>query len=469
MQRDLSVQQQRFYANTLLKAYANAGDYTKAVSWFDSMLQRCLPPNAKGFGKLVEAAAKAAAVQEVELHLEHASRTKSFVVDVTSWTMLIDAYARHGRVDDAIATLERMQKHEVQPSAVTYGSLLHACAKGRSPGRSKVFLQQMGDMGFAPEVIQYNQVLDCLAHSGRPHEAAELMMRMEENSVKPDIVSFNTVLNACAKAAKTESGCGEQAVVVLAEMKHRQLQPDSASYSSVVEAFAKAHHMTEAKDWLSRSVAANIKADILVHTTVLTALGEASQVDDAVSWFEDMEVKRIVPDTIAHHCLLKAFAKAGGWHDALKQLQAMAEKGHTRTVVSFTHIIEAFIAAGQVDRAIAQLAALPGEGVKLDAIPYAVVASACGRMKPFKPKPVENVLRQLARDKVPFTFKARATFRKLLGDTKLQALEKELQLQAVSVDIKRLRKNSDSVSRRRNQLLHTQNKAAGRANDNGMV
>ena len=45
--------------NTVLKAYANAGDTVGADRWFAEMIEARVRPNGKTMGKLIEAAAKA--------------------------------------------------------------------------------------------------------------------------------------------------------------------------------------------------------------------------------------------------------------------------------------------------------------------------------------------------------------------------------------------------------------------------
>eukprot|EP00971_Amphidinium_carterae_P274007 5438286-Amphidinium_carterae.1 len=56
----------RMYFNTVLKAFANAGNFDGASTWYAQGSEDGIIANSKGLGKLIEAAVKGSRMEEIQ-------------------------------------------------------------------------------------------------------------------------------------------------------------------------------------------------------------------------------------------------------------------------------------------------------------------------------------------------------------------------------------------------------------------
>eukprot|EP00440_Ansanella_granifera_P055566 gb/GFBE01060232.1/.p1 GENE.gb/GFBE01060232.1/~~gb/GFBE01060232.1/.p1 ORF type:complete len:246 (+),score=46.25 gb/GFBE01060232.1/:1-738(+) len=110
--------------NTLLKAYANAGEFGGAAAWYEECRKQGVRVNAKTFGKLIESAAKAGNLAEAEHWLAAMALTPGLAAarDRVSFNAVIDACAKAGNPAAALSWLEKMLKASVAPDEISFNS-----------------------------------------------------------------------------------------------------------------------------------------------------------------------------------------------------------------------------------------------------------------------------------------------------------------------------------------------------------
>lgn len=80
-----------------------------------------------------------------------------------------------------------------------YTTLINACAKVGRMQSAVAVVGEMRALGIEPDVITYNALLDGWAKRGDIWEAADVMEQMQAAGVKPDVSSFCTLIYACMK------------------------------------------------------------------------------------------------------------------------------------------------------------------------------------------------------------------------------------------------------------------------------
>merc|ERR1719375_1918393 len=114
-----------------------------------------------------------------------------------SYSAVISAFAKTGRIDGAEKWLVRMLKEGVRGDTISYTAMINACAK-------------VGDVP----------------------KAEEWLVKMLEDGVEPNVITFNAVIAACAKKAQ-----GRRAENWLEKMKLAEVLPNSFSYNSASKPF----------------------------------------------------------------------------------------------------------------------------------------------------------------------------------------------------------------------------------------
>jgi pentatricopeptide repeat protein len=115
--------------------------------------------------------------------------------DVISWNAMIGGYASHGFSEKALELFKLMKRCKVQPTFVTFISVLNACAHaGLVEEGRKQFQSMSSEYGIVPQVEHFAALVDVVCRHGQLEEAMDLINRMP---CKPDTAVWGALLGAC--------------------------------------------------------------------------------------------------------------------------------------------------------------------------------------------------------------------------------------------------------------------------------
>lgn len=117
------------------------------------------------------------------------------VKEVISWNAMIGGYASHGFAEEALELFGAMRKLKVQPTYVTFISVLNACAHvGLVDQAKKHFQAMVNEFNIQPRVEHFASLVDVVGRHGQVEEAMDIISRM---SVEPDKAVWGALLGAC--------------------------------------------------------------------------------------------------------------------------------------------------------------------------------------------------------------------------------------------------------------------------------
>lgn len=153
-----------FVSNGLINMYSKCGELQESVKVFDQMPQR----------------------------------------NPVSWNSLIAAFARHGNGFRALELYEEMRSNGVEPTDVTFLSLLHACSHVGLVEKGMKFFESMQTVyGMIPRMEHYASVVDMLGRSGLLNEAKCFI---EVLPTKPNVLVWQALLGACSIYGDADMG-----------------------------------------------------------------------------------------------------------------------------------------------------------------------------------------------------------------------------------------------------------------------
>ncbi|CAK8578111.1 unnamed protein product [Lathyrus sativus] len=115
--------------------------------------------------------------------------------DVITWNAMIGGYAFHGFAAQALELFELMKRLKIQPTYITFISVLNACAHaGLVEEGKRQFNSMIGDYGIEPRVEHFASLVDILGRQGQLQEAMDLIDSMP---MKPDKAVWGALLGAC--------------------------------------------------------------------------------------------------------------------------------------------------------------------------------------------------------------------------------------------------------------------------------
>ncbi|GMH31503.1 hypothetical protein Nepgr_033346 [Nepenthes gracilis] len=149
---------------------------------------------------------------------------------VITWNAIISGLAIHGCAKEAIDYFSRMEEVGIQPSDVTYISILTACSHTNMVREGKLFFKHMVTVvGLEPRIEHYCCMVDLLGRNGLLREAEECILSMP---MKPDDVIWKALLGACKMHGDIEMG--KRVAECLMEMAPH----DSGSYVALSNMYA---------------------------------------------------------------------------------------------------------------------------------------------------------------------------------------------------------------------------------------
>ncbi|KAK6233114.1 hypothetical protein SCA6_003187 [Theobroma cacao] len=114
------------------------------------------------------------------------------------------AFARHGDGYRALQLYEEMRSEGIEPTDVTFLSLLHACSHVGLVEKGMELLKSMTEVhGILPRAEHYASVVDMLGRAGLLNEAKTLI---EGLPFKPDVLVWQALLGACGIHGDFEMG-----------------------------------------------------------------------------------------------------------------------------------------------------------------------------------------------------------------------------------------------------------------------
>ncbi|KAB2051135.1 hypothetical protein ES319_A12G035800v1 [Gossypium barbadense] len=115
--------------------------------------------------------------------------------DVISWNAMIGGYASHGFALEALGFFELMKKNKVQPTYITFISVLSACRHAGLVDEGWAYFKSMvSEYGIEPGIEHYASLIDNMARHGQFEEAMDLIKSMP---FEADKEVWGALLGAC--------------------------------------------------------------------------------------------------------------------------------------------------------------------------------------------------------------------------------------------------------------------------------
>ncbi|CAA6662401.1 unnamed protein product [Spirodela intermedia] len=196
--------------------------------------------------------------------------------DVISWNALLSNYARHGRSEEALGILSRMQA-ETTPSKFTLSAALAACSdipsleQGKqihgyllrrrcesdvvvrgalvdmySKCRRLEYARKVFDEKGPRDVVLWNSMILGYAYNGRGGDVPHLFESMQAEGISADGITFVGVLQACASSGSV--GAGREYYKSMSEI--HCLMPWMEHYECMIELLAKHGRTGELEDFI---------------------------------------------------------------------------------------------------------------------------------------------------------------------------------------------------------------------------
>jgi len=254
-----------------------------------------------------------------------------------SYTILIQAYAELGGIDQAVQCLDLMQSEGLRPNAITYAAAMAACRD-------------------------------------RPAAVVELLARMQAEAVVPNTIVLTSAINALARGGGEYT---DRAYALMLDMEQHGPEPNIYTYNSIIRAFAEAGRLPEAMSTLRSIELRGLKPDRYTFTTLLMACGRTNSSEPVEAIMETMKMAGIVPDEIAYGAAMDAHRRAGNSLKAVACLNEMRRYNLQPSAAHYNLVIRTLRAEGYVDKMFRMVMTMSlKEGVRVNGNTFELVIEA---------------------------------------------------------------------------------------------
>lgn len=302
-------------------------------------------------------------------------------VDIVICTSMISGFVLNGRDAKALQMLRWATERNLRPNAVTYASVLPACAglaalklgkelhgtilklglEGRCYVGSAItdMYAKCGRLDLASlvfsrlterDAICWNSMIASYCQNAMPKEAIDLFIQMGSKGAKYDCVSISAALSACANLPALHYGkeihgfmlrgafssdifcesalidmyakCGQLklARLVFDKMGYR----NEVSWNSIIAAYGIHGDLNECVFLLNEMKEDGIQPDHVTFLTLISACGHAGRVTEGKQYFDSMTQEfKLVPKMEHYSSMIDLYGRAGCLEEAFQVIKNM--------------------------------------------------------------------------------------------------------------------------------------------------
>ncbi|KDO63441.1 hypothetical protein CISIN_1g007543mg [Citrus sinensis] len=282
----------------ILKLFVEANKFKEAEEVFMTLLDEeksPLKPDQKMFHMMIYMYKKAGGYEKArKLFALMAERgVQQSTVTYNSLMSFETNYKEVSKIYD------QMQRAGLQPDVVSYALLINAYGKARREEEALAVFEEMLDAGVRPTHKAYNILLDAFAISGMVDQARTVFKCMRRDRCSPDICSYTTMLSAYVNASDMEG-----AEKFFRRLKQDGFVPNVITYGTLIKGYAKVNNLEKMMEIYDKMRVNGIKPNQTIFTTIMDAYGKNKDFDSAVVWYKEMESCGFPPDQKAKNILL---------------------------------------------------------------------------------------------------------------------------------------------------------------------
>lgn len=220
-----------------------------------------------------------------------------FVHDCVTYNAMIAGLVSNGREKEALTKYKQMFAHSIQPTELTFVSVISSCSSATIG--DQVYTQAI-KMGYSSCTSVSNATISMFANCGDMKAAQIVFQRLEEK----DLISWNTMITSYAQGHFHKS-----AIVTYLEMRRAAVKPDEFTVGSLLAG-------SEFINLVETIQALVLKNGLILIVQVSNALASAfskhGKIKQAYLVFTDISTKNLISwNTIISGLLLNGFPVHG--------------------------------------------------------------------------------------------------------------------------------------------------------------
>lgn len=383
--------------NVMLVAYGQIGDLSESFRIFSQMqiegmrpnqytypsiLRTCTSVGALDLGKQIHSQVIKTGFQPnvyvcsvlIDMYAKHGKLDTALEIlrrlnekDVVSWTAMIAGYTQHDLFIEAIKLFEEMQERGIRSDNIGFSSAISACAGVQALNQGRQIHAQLTISGYSLDLSIGNALVSLYARCGRVHEAHLAFDKIDEK----DNISWNGLISGFA-----QSGHCEEALTVFSQMHRAGIEVNMFTFGSAVSAAANTANIKQGKQIHACIIKTGYNVETEASNVLITLYAKCGSLDDAMREFLEMHDK----NEISWNAMITGYSQHGCGTEAIKLFEEMKRVGLNPNYVTYVGVLTACSHVGLVDEGLGYFKSM-SEEYCLEPKPehYACVVDILGR------------------------------------------------------------------------------------------
>jgi pentatricopeptide repeat protein len=323
---------------------------------------------------------------------------------------LINGYADYGPGEDALVSLELMQREGEAPDACTFTHCLKACSNIASISDGRCIHSQIVARGFesdpflgnalidmygncclvgeardvfgklaACDTVSWNAMITAYAENGLGKEALDCYNLMRSNGCAPNGATFVAKLKACGAMGAIEKGREAHAEAVregyyyATDPCNRSASIEHAHVSTaLIDMYGKCGSIADARDVFDEMPASR---HLVAWNALLSAYTSRGMSEAVLELFERMRGEGLQPDDVTFLAVLTACCRTGSLRKGKECFEAMSRARAIRpSIKHYNCIVDLLCRAGRIGEAVSMIEGMP---VQPDQVTWNIVLGSC--------------------------------------------------------------------------------------------
>eukprot|EP00746_Dinoflagellata_sp_MGD_P122079 gnl/MRDRNA2_/MRDRNA2_57062_c0_seq1.p1 gnl/MRDRNA2_/MRDRNA2_57062_c0~~gnl/MRDRNA2_/MRDRNA2_57062_c0_seq1.p1 ORF type:complete len:840 (-),score=167.22 gnl/MRDRNA2_/MRDRNA2_57062_c0_seq1:10-2529(-) len=392
-----------FYAS-LMKAFAQRGQFREELQLYHSIIQDGLQPDGMMYVCLMNAALSCGDTKKARFFF--LELTKVETPSMRTCMTILRTYANEKDWKSACDILKVMKASGSPPDNLAFNNVLGVCVRSGQVEVAHQLVTEWQDQKGLLDVVSFNTLLKGYTQVPNYGKAEAVLEQMQKIGVQPNLISFNTAMDCAVRSVgnvmhsndrdNSAAGCRDLAHKpweLVTRMEAAGLAPDRYTCSTLIKGVhlsgCSVHEIDKAisilrnlgSDGLQCVDNDNARLAEVLFNTMLDACVNIRDLNRMVGVFTMMREYNVPISAVTFGTLIKAFSQAGKLERCRTVWDEMRKASVKPTPVTYGCYIDACIRNGELDEAFTIFEEMGYDGCKPNAVIYNSLLRGFSRAK----------------------------------------------------------------------------------------
>ncbi|XP_028759592.1 pentatricopeptide repeat-containing protein At4g13650 isoform X2 [Neltuma alba] len=348
--------------NMMLVAYGQLDNLNESFDIFRQLLIKGIEPNQFTYPSILRTCTSLGALDLGEqIHTQALKTGFQFNVYVSS--VLIDMYAKHGKLDTALKILRRLKEDDV----VSWTAMIAGYAQNDMHTNALKLFKEMQDRGIQSDNIGFASAISACAGIQALDLGRQIHAQSCISGYSNDLSVGNALVTLYARNGKVR-----EAYLAFEKI----FDKNNVSWNSLVSGFAQSEHFEDALSLFAKMHQSEVEINFFTFGSAVSAAANMANIKVGVQIHAMIKKTGYDSEIEVSNALISLYAKCGNINDAKRQFFEMPEKNE----VSWNSMITGYSQHGLGYEALSLFEDMKQLGVMPNHVTFVGVLSACSHV-----------------------------------------------------------------------------------------